>query len=68
VVANEYVAEVDHPKEGRLKVVGMPVKFHKTPGRLGIAPELGQHTGEVLSGIAGYKAEEIAQMREQEII
>jgi len=68
VVANEYVAEVDHPKEGRLKVVGMPVKFHKTPGRLGVAPELGQHTDEVLSGIAGYKAEEIAQMREQEII
>lgn len=67
-VANEYVAEVDHPKEGRLKVVGIPVKFHKTPGRLGIAPELGQHTGEVLSGIAGYTAEEIAQMREQEII
>ena len=68
VVENEYVAEVDHPKEGHLKVVGIPVKFHKTPARLGIAPDLGQHNHEVLSGIAGYTAEEIAQMEEQEII
>ena len=67
-VANEYVAEVDHPKEGRMKILGIPFKLHKTPGRLGIAPELGQHTDEVLAEIARYSAKEIAQMREQEII
>ena len=67
-VVNEYIAEIDHPKEGRMKVVGIPVKLHKTPGRLGIAPDLGQHTDEVLSEIAGYTLAEIAQLREQKII
>jgi crotonobetainyl-CoA:carnitine CoA-transferase CaiB-like acyl-CoA transferase len=67
-IANEFVVEIDHPKEGPMRVLGVPVKLHKTPGRVGLTPELGQHTGEVLSGIAGYTAEEIAQMREQEII
>jgi crotonobetainyl-CoA:carnitine CoA-transferase CaiB-like acyl-CoA transferase len=68
VLANEYIAEVDHPKEGRIRVLGLPVKLHKTPGRLGIAPELGLNTDEVLFRLAGYKAEEIEQMRQEEII
>ena len=67
-VANEYVAEIDHPKEGQMRVLGIPVKLHKTPGRLGIAPELGQHTDEILSEVAGYTPEEIEQMRKEEII
>jgi crotonobetainyl-CoA:carnitine CoA-transferase CaiB-like acyl-CoA transferase len=67
-LANEYVVEVDHPEQGRIRVVGLPFKLHKTPGRVGIAPELGQHSDEVLSEVAGYTVEEIAQMREEEII
>jgi crotonobetainyl-CoA:carnitine CoA-transferase CaiB-like acyl-CoA transferase len=68
VVANEYVTEIDHPKEGRMKVLGLPVKMHRTPGRIGVAPELGAHTDEILSSIAGYTAEEIAEMRKQQVI
>ncbi len=68
VVANEYVTEIDHPKEGRMKVLGLPVKMHRTPGRMGVAPELGAHTDEILSSVAGYTAEEIAQMRKEEVI
>jgi crotonobetainyl-CoA:carnitine CoA-transferase CaiB-like acyl-CoA transferase len=68
VVANEYVAEIDHPREGRLRIMGLPVKLHKTPGRLGTSPELGQHIDEVLTGIAGYTPEEVAQMRKEQIV
>ena len=67
-LANEYIVEVDHPKEGQIRVVGLPFKLHKTPGRVGIAPELGEHSDEVLAEVAGYTMEEIAQMREEEII
>lgn len=67
-LANEYIAEVDHPKEGRIKVLGLPVKLHKTPGSVGIAPELGQHTDEVLSKVADYTPDEIKQMREEKVI
>ena len=68
VLANEYIAEVDHPKGGHIKILGLPVKLHKTPGRVGLAPELGQHTDVVLTGMAGYSPEEIAQMRKEEVI
>jgi crotonobetainyl-CoA:carnitine CoA-transferase CaiB-like acyl-CoA transferase len=67
-IANEYVVEVDHPKEGKIRVLGIPVKLHKTPGRIGIAPDLGQHTEEVLTQIAGYTSAEIAQLQKEEII
>ena len=68
VVANEYVVEIDHPDEGPIKVLGLPIKLHKTPGRLGIGPKLGQHTDQVLAELGGYSAEEIAQLRQEEVI
>jgi crotonobetainyl-CoA:carnitine CoA-transferase CaiB-like acyl-CoA transferase len=68
VLANEYIVEVDHPIDGRLRILGLPVKLHKTPGKVGLAPELGRHTEEILTGVAGYSLEEIARMRTEEII
>ena len=42
-------SEVDHPTEGRLKVARFPVKFSKTPASIRrLAPNLGEHTDEVL--------------------
>jgi CoA:oxalate CoA-transferase len=68
VLANEYVAAIDHPKDGRMRVLGLPIKLHKTPGKLGPSPELGQNVDEVLEGVAGYTAEEILRMKKDEII
>ncbi len=49
VVANEYLTEVDHPVLGKVQEVGVPIKMSATPGRVRhAAPELGQHTEEVL--------------------
>jgi crotonobetainyl-CoA:carnitine CoA-transferase CaiB-like acyl-CoA transferase len=68
VIANEYIVEIDHPDEGKIKVFGLPVKLHKTPGRVGIAPKLGEHTGQILAELGGYTAEEIARLRQEEVI
>ncbi|MGE3855519.1 MAG: CaiB/BaiF CoA transferase family protein [Dehalococcoidia bacterium] len=61
--ANEYLTHVPHG-EDRLPVVGLPVHMSRTPGSVRhLAPEVGQHTEEVLLE-AGWSWEEIAAMRE----
>ena len=67
VIANDYVIEVDHPKAGKIREVGFPWRFSKTPARAGIAPELGEHNDEVLKGL-GYSDADIAQLGEEGVI
>jgi crotonobetainyl-CoA:carnitine CoA-transferase CaiB-like acyl-CoA transferase len=67
VIANQYVIEVDHPRAGKIKEVGFPWKFHKTPAKAGIAPELGEHNNEILKGL-GYSDTDIKQLREEKVI
>jgi crotonobetainyl-CoA:carnitine CoA-transferase CaiB-like acyl-CoA transferase len=59
IKARNMVVEIDHPKIGRMKSLGLPIK---STGELTAirrpAPWLGQHTREVLEG-AGYSQEEI---------
>ncbi len=69
VLANEYIIDCNHEVLGPVKVLGIPVKFSKTPGEVKCeAPEFGQHTEEVLIEIGGYSWEDIARLREEEII
>ncbi len=58
-LARAMVVEVDHPRVGRMKTLGLPVKFSETPGRVhGPAPLLGEHSRAILAE-AGYIASEI---------
>ena len=62
--AREMVVEMEHPVEGTIKGLGIPVKLSGTPGSIRrAAPLLGEHTEEVLAE-AGLSAEEIADLRE----
>lgn len=64
-LANGYITEVERPEGGTVKMVGLPVIFGKTPGRIrNLAPEFGQHTEEVMLE-AGYTWEEIGALREK---
>jgi crotonobetainyl-CoA:carnitine CoA-transferase CaiB-like acyl-CoA transferase len=46
----EMVVEVDQPELGPVRLLGMPVKFSRTPGdATRPAPALGEHTSEVLA-------------------
>ena len=67
VLANGYVAYVDHPKHGKLKVHGTPWRFSETPAQPGIAPELGDHNEAALTEL-GYSGAEIADLRARKII
>src|SRR3990170_4293462 len=68
VRANDYILEVDHPLLGRLPVVGYPVRFSETPAQIaGAAPELGQHTEEVLLEL-GYTWDDIVRLRENGVV
>jgi len=63
--ANEFFVEVDHPLTGRIKYVASPVRFSKTPACVrSCAPELGQHTEEVLLE-HDYTWDDISELKRQ---
>jgi crotonobetainyl-CoA:carnitine CoA-transferase CaiB-like acyl-CoA transferase len=65
VAAREMVVEVDHPRAGRTKAHGHPVKFSATPGTIERpAPLLGEHTREVLVSL-GYSAADIDRLHRE---
>ncbi len=67
-LAREMMVEMDHPVEGKVKGLGIPVKLSETPGRIRrAAPLLGEHTEETLARL-GYSEEEIADLRERNVI
>lgn len=69
VKAREMLVEVEHPDGFSLKITDTPVKLGRTPGGIqGPPPALGEHTDEVLAGGMGLSAEEIATLREAEVV
>ena len=68
VVANDYITEVDHPDLGRVKLANHPVNYSETPHSIrSVAPELGQHTEEVILEL-GYTWEDIASFQDKGVI
>ncbi len=64
VLAREMLVEQEDPDVGTLKNIGIPVKLSETPGRIRRrAPDLGEHTREVLLE-AGYSSAEVDRMRD----
>jgi formyl-CoA transferase/CoA:oxalate CoA-transferase len=54
VLHREMVVELDHPRLGPVKSIGCPIKLSETPARMRLpAPELGEHTAEVLARLEG---------------
>lgn len=65
VLENDYLVTIEDPEAGKVQVVGPAVDLSKTPGKVGSkAPELGQHTEEILLEL-GYAWEEIMAMKEK---
>ena len=69
VVANEYIVQVEHPRYGKLPLINHPVTFTQTPASIRrVAPELGQHTQEILKERLGYNDEQIADLVAAEVV
>ena len=64
-LARQMVVEVEHAAEGRVKALGLPVKFSNTPGKVRTgAPLYGQHTREVLRE-HGFTDDEISALQSE---
>jgi crotonobetainyl-CoA:carnitine CoA-transferase CaiB-like acyl-CoA transferase len=69
VRSNEYIVDFEHPQYGTIQTVGLPVRLGETPGAVREpAPELGQHTEQVLLDVLGWDWERIASLRESGVI
>ena len=63
VKARGAMVEMDHPKVGRVRRVGVPVRLSATPGSVRTpSPTLGQHTAEVLHDL-GWDEAEVAALK-----
>ncbi|KAA1469966.1 CoA-transferase family III [Dentipellis sp. KUC8613] len=67
-IARGVVVDVEHPRAGKVKLVGPAVTYNgkKMPVKRA-PPYLSQHTDEVL-GELGYSSKEISELREQRVI
>jgi len=69
IISRQIVVEIDHPTEGKIKHIGIPFRLSDTPGKIrSVAPEIGQHTQEILTEILQYSKENVAKLKEQNII
>jgi formyl-CoA transferase len=69
VLARQMLVEMVHPKIGKFKLVGSPMKLSKTPVQYRIPPPLlGEHTESVLQEVLGYDKEKIARLKEGKVI
>ncbi|RPH85373.1 MAG: CoA transferase [Candidatus Rokuibacteriota bacterium] len=67
--ARGMIVTLPHPKAGALRVLGVPVRLHATPGKAATAPPLlGQHTERVLGKVLGVKRAEVARLRKAGVV
>jgi crotonobetainyl-CoA:carnitine CoA-transferase CaiB-like acyl-CoA transferase len=63
VIHRKMVIELEHPKLGKVKQVGILPKLSETPGQVRrFAPVHGEHTDEILGGL-GFSKEQIETLR-----
>jgi CoA:oxalate CoA-transferase len=69
VKANDYVLDFEHPAFGTIQMIGMPFQLSATPGRVrSAAPEFGQHTEEILTQDLGLSWDEVAALKQKEVV
>ena len=69
VIANNYITKFDHPVAGKVNVCNHPNIYSHTPaGVWREAPELGQHTEEILVDELGYGWDDIERLKESGVI
>ena len=68
LLSRDMYQEMTHPTLGKIKQLGIPIKFSRTPGGLDRPPPLlGEHNQEVLASL-GFSSAEIEELKAQEVI
>ena len=66
-LANDFFVDVPHPA-GKVRIIASPIQFRQNPASVRApAPELGQHTEEILLDL-GYSWEDITRLKDQAVI
>ena len=69
VQARDMIAHVIHQMTGAVEVPGLPIKLSDTPGDVDIpAPNLGEHTVEILTDVLKMSTDEVKQLKQEKII
>jgi CoA:oxalate CoA-transferase len=69
VLSREMIKETDGPGKEKIKILGNPLKFDKTPvDTFTRPPRLGENTREVLADLLGYSSDKIESLRQKEAI
>ncbi len=69
VLAREMIVEVEHDTTGCVEIPGMPIKLSETPGQVDVpAPNLGEHTVEVLTGLLGMRTDEVDRLKQEGVV
>jgi len=69
VLHRNLLIEIEHQKAGKIKQIGIPIKFSETPGGIRAPPPLlGQHNKEILQSLLRYSKNEIAHLEKESVI
>jgi formyl-CoA transferase/CoA:oxalate CoA-transferase len=67
--ARGMIASLPHPSAGEVRVMGIPVRLHSTPGALILPPpRLGEHTDEILRRLARIPARQIPRLHSSGVV
>jgi crotonobetainyl-CoA:carnitine CoA-transferase CaiB-like acyl-CoA transferase len=69
VKARGTLVEMDHPRAGKVTIVGTPFRMSKTPGSIRTpAPRLGEHTDQVMREFMGMDDARIGELRAAKVL
>jgi formyl-CoA transferase len=69
VLHREMLVEMHHSSGQKVRMVGIPVKYSETRAAIRrLPPRLGEHTDEVLAEVLGCSCDQIAGLRERQVI
>ncbi len=63
-----FLLTVDQPENGVMTYPGFPVHYLETDVELGRAPLLGEHNGEILTTLLGYRPADVARLEREGVI
>lgn len=63
-----FIHEIDHPVHGDIRLLGWPPRMSESEAEITVAPQLGEHTTEVMVADLGLAEEEIHELQKQGIL